>query len=364
MGIQNRDYYRERQPVYGITPVIKYLIIANVVVFLLQIFVLREVKTSPLDQLRRWDPALDRLMREKEQEGPEALEKFRKEYEESFYEDERPLDAQLRRKEKVSIVQEWFQLDTQKVLHGQVWRLLTSAFCHDRHAVWHILFNMVVLYWFGCTIESMYGQREFLLFYLTAAMASSLACVGLDLFTGSNVPAIGASGAVMGVTMLYTMHFPYETIRIFWFFPLEMRWLMCLYLIWDLHPVLLALAGDQIYTGVAHAGHLGGLAFGFLYYWYEWRLEPLLDRLPAWHWPSRCRQRPALCVYAEPPREPDLEMNRVDQILRKITESGQVSLTDEEAQLFEKPVPASAIVSPNEVAGSMRIKRRCGVLAG
>ena len=97
------------------------------------------------------------------------------------------------------------------VYQGQVWRLLTHAFCHDRYGVFHILFNMLFLYWFGCTLESMYGSREFLLFYLAAAVFAGLAFVGLDLYTGSRIPGIGASGAVMAVTMLYAMHFPRDT---------------------------------------------------------------------------------------------------------------------------------------------------------
>src|SRR5262249_39604855 len=88
---------------------------------------------------------------------------------------------------KVSLVQEWAELDTRKLLHGQVWRLLTHAFCHERFGVFHILFNMLFLYWWGCTIESMYGTREFLAFYLTAAVVAGLAFVGLDLWTGSRI---------------------------------------------------------------------------------------------------------------------------------------------------------------------------------
>ena len=47
---------------------------------------------------------------------------------------------------------------------------------------------MLFLYWFGCTIEAMYGSREFLLFYLAAAVVAGLAFVGLDLYTGSSAP--------------------------------------------------------------------------------------------------------------------------------------------------------------------------------
>src|SRR2546430_1200371 len=182
MGFGHRDYYRDSSYHAGaggwgleeLTPVVKYLIVANVAVFLLQIFLVREVRLSHLDQLRKYDPHLDRVLTEKEKEGPEALEEFKKAHPElAEPEAERADDPLLNPPEKVSIVQEWFELDTRKVIqHGQVWRLLTHAFCHDRFGIFHILLNMLFLYWFGCTVESMYGAREFLLFYLTAALVS------------------------------------------------------------------------------------------------------------------------------------------------------------------------------------------------
>ena len=55
----------------------------------------------------------------------------------------------------------------------------------------------------------------------TATLAAALAFVGLDLYTGSTIPAIGASGAVSGVMMLYTMQFPTSLIMIFWLFQVE-----------------------------------------------------------------------------------------------------------------------------------------------
>src|SRR5438270_8148514 len=149
MGIWNRDYYRDSSGHFGaggwglgeLTPVVKYLIVANVAVFLLQIFIVREVRLSHLDQLRRYNPNLDRVLTEKEEEGPEAVEAFKKAhpaFDEPESDDES--DPLLNPPQKVSIVQEWLELDTRKVLrHGQVWRLLTHAFCHDRLGIFHIL---------------------------------------------------------------------------------------------------------------------------------------------------------------------------------------------------------------------------------
>jgi hypothetical protein len=184
----------------------------------------------------------------------------------------------------------------------------------------------------------MYGGREFLLFYLTAAVCSSLAYVGLAFYSGSNAPAIGASGAVMGVMMLYVIYYPHEQFMIFWFIPMPLWALLSLYVLYDLHPVLLQLAGDQLFTGVAHAGHLGGLAFGFIYWRFDLKLEAAVDRV--WHRPRRRKpfREPAVLAFpaGDPAEEPDELTERVDVILRKISEQGTQGLTDEERGILIK----------------------------
>ncbi|HYH67262.1 MAG TPA: rhomboid family intramembrane serine protease, partial [Urbifossiella sp.] len=276
-------------------PVVKWLVVLNVVVFLAALMITRPPKVSEREMR-------DRFAAQKDQE-PLTEEEMQQLFRDS---------------QRTSPVQEWGELDTEKVVHqGQVWRLVTSAFLHARGSVFHILLNMIALYWFGRTLEIMYGSREFLLFYLAAALCGSAAFVGLDLVTGSRVPAIGASGAVLGVMMLYTVHFPCEEIFYCFFFPMQMRWLMALYAVVDLHPVLLGLAGDRYAGGVAHAAHLGGLAFGFLYGWNQWRLAPLADHVPG----RRERAAPA-----RPARRP-ADANDLDRVLAKISESGADSLT-------------------------------------
>src|SRR5437870_1573047 len=68
-------------------------------------------------------------------------------------------------------------LDVPDVLHGQFWRVLTYAFLHSEQNVYHILFNMLFLWWFGSDVEDLYGPREFLTFYLVSAVAGGLAFV-------------------------------------------------------------------------------------------------------------------------------------------------------------------------------------------
>src|SRR5262245_17561183 len=302
MGYENRDYFRDgsyTEAVAGwgvdFTPVVKGLIFVNVVVFLLQIFITRPATPQFPPQ---FGGPFEGEVGDAEDDGPEAPPPAKK------VDTEKQKEAMRKAREameqilgrfpgmQVSVVQQWCELDPRKtVSQGQVWRLVTCAFCHDRHSPWHILLNMVLLYWFGTRLENMYGSREFLLFYLMAALCGSIAYVALAYYTGSSVPAIGASGAVMGVMMLYAIYYPFETVLLFWILPIPIWALLSLYVIFDLHPVLLALAsGQQVFTGVAHAGHLGGLAFGFLYYKSGVRLETPFERapkLPAFPAPKR-----------------------------------------------------------------------------
>jgi membrane associated rhomboid family serine protease len=234
MGIENRDYTREGDytgtlagwGLDDISPVVKWLIAANVIVFLLQIFLTRE--TTPADIQQRWDqlpPPMQRLYREADEQQALYEQSIRRspaaneaaENEAAPQTPEVAADktnvppesfAQGESYQRVCLVNEWLELKTSLVLRGQVWRLVTAAFLHDRGGVFHILFNMLALFWFGVTLESMYGGREFLIFYLAGAVAASLAHVGLDLYLGSNVPAVGASGAVMAVLMVYAIHYP------------------------------------------------------------------------------------------------------------------------------------------------------------
>ncbi len=294
-------------------PACRGLLIATIVVFLLQIF---STRTTSRENSRDILKPLRDAVREYDPESGDELDDV----------------IHIPRRRRVSFVQEWLQLETNKVLQGQIWRLITCAFCHDRYTIWHIFMNMLFFWWFAPVLESMYGSREFLLFYLSSALASSLAYVGLDILTGDPVPAIGASGAVMAVTMLYAYHFPTHIIRVFFVIPVEIRYLVWIYAIIDLDPVLIELSGDSFGDGVAHAAHLGGLAFGFFYSRRQWRLSPLLDRdRLRFRRPEPFEPRDLIPFPRRPSPQPSVS-SRLDQILDKIRESGRESLTDDELQ--------------------------------
>src|SRR5438552_18228412 len=58
-----------------------------------------------------------------------------------------------------SYLNDWFELGLQEIRQGQVWRLVTCGCLHDRYSIWHLLFNMLGLWWFGSEMERLYGSK-------------------------------------------------------------------------------------------------------------------------------------------------------------------------------------------------------------
>jgi hypothetical protein len=133
---------------------------------------------------------------------------------------------------------------------------------------------------------------------------------------------------------------------LFWVIPVPLWVMLALYVVYDLHPVLLSLAGHRFNDGVAHAGHLGGLAFGLLYWRLGLRLEAVFGR--KWkgtrvkpYRPARPAARAARLAEGDPegiipfPKADPLR-ERVDELLKKISEQGKESLTAEEREALMK----------------------------
>jgi membrane associated rhomboid family serine protease len=246
-----------------------------------------------------------------------------------------------------SRVTSWLMLSPEDVVERfQIWRLLTSAFCHDPNGLWHLLFNMLALWWFGSPLESIYGPREFLKFYLTAAILSATGYLGVELllhriYGHPPAPEVGASGAIMAVLMLCALYYPTMKVYIMFVIPVELRWLVAIYVVFDLHPLLLRLGGSEAVDRVAHATHLAGLLYGYLYMKFDLRFSRLFAD---WDWPSvmrkvRASSRQRKVKLYTPPRETpgtdDLK-RRVDEILAKISARGEASLTDSEREILKE----------------------------
>ena len=223
----------------------------------------------------------------------------------------------------------WLSLDVAHLAQGQVWRLLTYGFCHS--GLFHILFNMYLLWIFGKRLEGIYGSREFLSMYLTALIFSGLCYIAYQLSTGNPHASIGASGAVFAVEVLAAMHFPTMIMMFMFVFPMELRYMVMAFIAMD---VLLINSGDSI----AHSAHIGGAVFGYLYFRNSWRISPLLGSLasPVTTLKSKWRHRQRkqqLQVFE--PNDDELQQE-LDRILAKIKEEGESSLTEQERETLER----------------------------
>ncbi len=238
-------------------------------------------------------------------------------------------------------VTEWLQLTTADTLSKwQVWRLLSYAFCHNTKDVLHLLFNMLCLWFFGRTVQERLGNSEFVAFYLLAAVVAGLSYLGLHAgFLHDHSTVTGASGATMAVMALFAMWYPRQQVLVFGLLPIEIRWLVAAYVVVDTLPVWAALRGERVTDGIAHAAHLGGMLFGFAYAIFEWRLSNWISirRVPTW-WRDRERRKAVKLYTPESdatagPTEKDLDA-KVDDILRKIHEHGETSLSDRERRVL------------------------------
>jgi membrane associated rhomboid family serine protease len=304
MGIQDRDYYRNEGPSVfdSLMPsglVCRWLIAINVVVWVLQMITLGYAQHQGNNLSGGW-------------------------------------------------VTDWFVLDTNEVLHGQIWRLLSSAFLHSTDMSGyltgtHLLFNMICLWWFGSDIEQMYGRKEFLAFYLSAAVAGSLAYVAWQLATNGRNPALGASGAVTGLLVLCALHFPRRIVMVFTILPMPI-WLFAVVSVAKDVVVLFA----PVRIPIAVQAHLGGAAFAFVYWKYQRRLLDIFGGFLFW---KNLRPRARLKIYrpevekevpvavAAPVSASGMDEHleaKLDAVLEKIATKGKESLTMQEQEVLKR----------------------------
>lgn len=147
---------------------------------------------------------------------------------------------------------------------GRVWVLLTSVFSHN--LLLHLLVNMVVLTSFGTPMEQIMGSGRFLRFFLLAGVAASIAHAATSRFLldQPDLRALGASGALAGVLMLFSFSFPKAKVLLFFIIPLPAIVAALAFVAIDIWGLIAQIGGGTLPIG--HGAHLGGGAFGLAYY--------------------------------------------------------------------------------------------------
>ena len=162
-------------------------------------------------------------------------------------------------------------------------QIVTHMFMHAN--ITHIFFNMFGLYMFGPPLESLWGPKKFLFYYLITgfgALALHLFVSYLEIngYIGGagaslvNVPMLGASGAIFGLLAGFAMKFPnVQIMLLFPPIPMRAKYFVLLYAVAELW---LGLSGRS--TGIAHFAHLGGALFGVLIilYWQKFGTNKFL----------------------------------------------------------------------------------------
>ncbi len=167
--------------------------------------------------------------------------------------------------------------------------IFTSMFLHG--GFWHLFGNMLFLWVFGDNVEDAMGHGRFALFYVLCGAVAGLTHAGLD--PASQIPTIGASGAVSGVLGAYLMLHPKRKIWIFIvLMPLRVPAWGALGG-WIAFQVIAALAFGGQGGGIAWYAHIGGFAAGVLLIVpFRKRGVPLFDRAPVGPWNRRATPPP------------------------------------------------------------------------
>lgn len=162
-----------------------------------------------------------------------------------------------------------FTISWDTLTAGRPWTLLTSVFSHQ--LLFHIFINMYVLYSFGSLIERLLGSGAFIRFYLVAGIFSSLAhsFVSAFLIGDPSIAAVGASGAIAGVILVFSLLFPKEKILLFGIIPIPAIFGALAFIGLDLWGLISQTKGGGLPIG--HGAHLGGAFIGIVYYFFVLR---------------------------------------------------------------------------------------------
>jgi len=142
---------------------------------------------------------------------------------------------------------------------AMIWQFLTYMFVHV--GGFHILLNMLILWFFGPPLENRWGGRRFWSFYLITGAGAGLLHAAIALLSGRELgPIVGASGALFGVLLASAAYYPNQPVLFFGIFPIQIKWLVALLVLFEIFALR-----DSLRDGVSHVAHLSGALVAFLW---------------------------------------------------------------------------------------------------
>jgi membrane associated rhomboid family serine protease len=230
---------------------------------------------------------------------------------------------------------EWFSFAPGDIV-ARPWGAVTYMLMHGD--IWHLLMNMLCLFFFGPPLESRWGGAAFLRYYLVCGLGG----VALSFVFAPASAIIGASAATYGLMLAFAWYWPNAPIYLWGIFPVKAKWLLAGFFVLNFVSAFGGAGG-----GIAHFAHLGGLIAGFVYLKIDGALPTGFDRMGASppiervavvrkesvreHSVGKVREGAGMRAGR---REAEL-LDEVDRILDKISESGMGALTEEERRVLD-----------------------------
>jgi membrane associated rhomboid family serine protease len=148
-------------------------------------------------------------------------------------------------------------------------QFVTHMFMHGD--TMHLLFNMLGLLFLGPAVESVLGDRKFLLFYMVCGVGAGLIHGAAtyfeypDLMVNAIPRTVGASGAISGILMAAALYFPNAEVIMFPIpIPIKIKYLVLFLVVYELFTGL-GVLGDFRGTNIANFAHFGGFLIGYIF---------------------------------------------------------------------------------------------------
>jgi membrane associated rhomboid family serine protease len=209
------------------------------------------------------------------------------------------LTALMARTESGAAIVGALVLDPRLVWH-RPWTLLTYGLVHSFSDVTHLLFNGLMLYFFGCELEELWGSRRFLVFQIVAVLMGGLFVVATALIGLGASLVLGASAIMAGCAIAWGLSFPDR--EMYFFFVVRLKGLHLVYV-----TIGLEILNAVSLSGTSAAAHFGGMAAGAFFasfysgalrrMWLRMKLRRLQDEASSLHGrPARRAGGPPLRV--------------------------------------------------------------------
>ncbi|HEY6170670.1 MAG TPA: rhomboid family intramembrane serine protease [Candidatus Kapabacteria bacterium] len=140
------------------------------------------------------------------------------------------------------------------------WQLISYMFMHADLS--HVLFNMLALWMFGMELEQVWGSKKFSIYYTLCGLGGGIAHLIISPLLGDTswVPLVGASGAVFGLLIAFGLLFPDRPIYLYFFIPIRAKFFVAGYMALEFYFLY---SGSN--SGISHLAHLGGAVVGIVY---------------------------------------------------------------------------------------------------